>query len=58
MNECFSNLLYEIQKDEIMKKAEVEKKRIAAIQRQKDLLKGNPFKLKTMERAKEKNSPP
>jgi len=51
LNACFSNMLFELQKDEIMKKQAEEQRRLAKEQRKIDLLKGNPFKLKTMSRA-------
>ena len=43
MNACFSNILYELQKDEIKKKERAERRLKEAEQRKQDLLKGNPF---------------
>ena len=43
MNACFSNILYELQKDEIKKKERAERRLRMAEQRKQDLLKGNPF---------------
>ena len=62
MNACFSNMLWELQKEEIEAKEreerkermarELEENKVRLIQKRKDdLLKGNPFKLATNERA-------
>ena len=51
MNACFSNMLYEMNKDEIMKQKAVELQKQLHEQRKLDLLKGKPFNLQTDKRA-------
>ena len=51
MNACFSNLLLDLQKEEMRKKEEAERKIREKEKRKTDLLKGNPFKLSTVNRA-------
>ena len=63
MNACFSNMLWELQKDEREAKEavelaerlerEAEERRIKLLtKRRDDLLRGNPFKLSTKDRAR------
>ena len=58
MNACFSEMLAELQKEEIKKKEEAERKIREVEKRKMDLLKGNPFKLSTLSRARSRRSPP
>ena len=51
MNACFSNMIYEINKPEIMKQKAVELQKQQQEQRKLDLLKGKPFNLQTDKRA-------
>lgn len=51
MNACFTNMLLDLQKEERRQQELAEKKIREKEQRKQDLLKGNPFKLSTLNRA-------
>ena len=57
MNTCYTEMLFKHQKDENRKKEEEERLRQISEQRKQDLLRGNPFKLSYMDRAKGKKQP-
>ena len=57
MNNCYTAMLFELQKDENKKKEEEERQRQISEQRKQDLLKGNPFKLSYMDRVNVKKLP-
>ena len=51
MNACFSNMLYELQKPDILAKEAIERRKMLKEKRKQDLLRGCPFNLKTGNRA-------